>query len=80
MAYRLASELDAVLRWAPGAPVCYPPHLDVGNLQFHRWKGENQMGRVVTCLVCNITSNTRNRNGDAKFIRAHRRCSFKADR
>lgn len=22
MAYRLASELDAVLRWAPGAPVC----------------------------------------------------------
>lgn len=54
----------------------YPPHLQVGNLYFHRWRGQDQLGRHIKCLICNVDSNTRTRNGDAKFIRAHRRCGF----
>jgi hypothetical protein len=54
----------------------YPPHLDVGNLYCHHWKGQSQVGRSVKCLACNVESNTRNRNGDAKFIRQHRRCGL----
>lgn len=54
----------------------YPPHLVPGNLFCHRWHGKVQIGRVTTCQVCGVTSETRNRNGDARFIRAHRRCGF----
>lgn len=52
----------------------YPPHLEVGNLHTHRRKGREEIGRFVVCLACNVESNTRTRNGDARFIRAHRRC------
>ena len=83
MAWRLYSELD---EWArkdkklrgrhkPGARSYYPAHLEVGNLHCHHWRGEDQVGRHVRCLACNVTSNTRNRNGDARFIRAHRKCA-----
>jgi hypothetical protein len=54
----------------------YPPHLEVGNLYCHVWRGHEQIGRHVECLVCKVTNNTRNRNGDARFIRRHRRCGF----
>lgn len=56
----------------------YPPHLVPGNLYTHVWRGREQVGRHTACLVCGVSSNTRNRNGDARFIRAHRRCGFKA--
>ena len=54
----------------------YPPHLKVVNWNGHNWRGTEQIGRIVTCEVCGIRSNTRNRNGDAGFIRQHRRCGF----
>lgn len=54
--------------------IFYPPHLEVVNWNSHCWKGVVQPGRCVTCLACNVHNNTRNRNGDARFIRAHRRC------
>jgi hypothetical protein len=54
----------------------YPPHLTVVNWSFHTWRGQEQIGRVTACLICDVQSNTRNRNGDAKFIRAHRRCGM----
>lgn len=54
----------------------YPPHLVPGNLYTHVWRGREQVGRHTACLVCEVSSNTRNRNGDARFIRAHRRCGF----
>jgi hypothetical protein len=54
----------------------YPPHLTPGNLLCHVWKGTQQIGRSTTCLICGVQSNTRNRNGDARFIRAHRRCGL----
>lgn len=60
------------------APDCYPPHLEVATLFFHRWKGRKEVGRYVVCLVCNTESNTRTRRGDARFIRAHRRCAFRS--
>ena len=63
-----------------GAPDCYPPHLEVWNLCCHNWRGQRQPGRFVRCLVCNVASNTRNRNGDARFIRAHRRCALRPPR
>lgn len=86
MAWRLYSELDQIAPkhrppgYLPGSKSYYPLHLEVANLICHHWRGERQVGRVVTCLVCNVMSNTRNRNGDAKFIRAHRHCAFQADR
>lgn len=52
----------------------YPPHLEVANLFCHHRKGKSEVGRVITCKVCDMTSNSRTRNGDAKFLRAHRRC------
>lgn len=55
----------------------YPAHLEVANLYAHRWRGEEQVGRHVVCHVCGVESNTRNRNGDARFLRAHRRCGFR---
>jgi hypothetical protein len=54
----------------------YPPHLEAGNLLCHHWRGEDQIGRHLVCHVCNESNNTRNRNGDARFIRRHRRCGF----
>lgn len=54
----------------------YPLHIEAGNFYFHQWKGERQVGRYLKCLVCGITNNTRNRNGDARFIRTHKRCGF----
>lgn len=54
----------------------YPPHLEPGNLYCHHWKGEDQVGRHTYCAICDVHSNSRNRNGDARFIRAHRRCGF----
>jgi hypothetical protein len=54
----------------------YPRHLEPGNLYTHIWKGERQVGRFTRCLACGVESNTRNRNGDARFIRAHRRCGM----
>jgi hypothetical protein len=54
----------------------YPAHLEVVNWNCHTWRGQEQIGRVTTCLICGIQSNTRNRNGDARFIRAHRRCGM----
>jgi hypothetical protein len=55
----------------------YPPHLDVGNLYCHRLRGAVQVGRHIVCLVCNESSNSRTRNGDARFILAHKRCGFR---
>lgn len=52
----------------------YPPHLTVANWNCHVRKGVETPGRCVTCLACDAHSNTRTRNGDARFIRAHRRC------
>jgi len=54
----------------------YPPHLVPGNLYCHHWRGTVQVGRVTTCLVCSIVSETRNRRGDARFIKTHKRCGF----
>lgn len=54
----------------------YPAHLEPGNFFHHYWRDEQQVGRHTKCLICNVESNTRNRNGDARFIRAHRRCGF----
>lgn len=53
----------------------YPPHLEVAIL-CHYWKGQQQIGRYVRCSVCGVDSNTRNRNGDARFIRQHRKCGL----
>lgn len=64
------------MAWTLDTGSFYPAHLVVGNLYCHVWRGEQQVGRHVECLVCGITNNTRNRNGDARFVRAHRRCGF----
>lgn len=53
----------------------YPPHLEVGNLFCHHWRGRNEVGRHIVCRVCNVSSNARNRRGDARFILAHKHCS-----
>lgn len=57
----------------------YPPHLIVRNWNCHTRLGVETVGRVVTCLVCDVMSNTRSRGGDARFIRAHRRCALYHD-
>lgn len=54
----------------------YPAHLEVDNLFSHNWKGRQQVGCFIRCLVCDVESNTRNRNGDAKFVKKHRRCGL----
>jgi hypothetical protein len=52
----------------------YPPHLVVGNFLYYVRKGVKQIGRHIECLACNVTNNSRTRNGDAKFLKQHRRC------
>lgn len=53
----------------------YPAHLEVAVLM-HSRRGRQEPGRHVVCLVCGVDSNTRTRNGDAAFLREHRRCGY----
>lgn len=61
-----------------GAVVPYPPHLVVRNKHaYYPIDGKPQVGRYCACMVCGeINTRTKSRNGDARFIRKHRRCGL----